>query len=258
MTAKLFDTHIHLSAPDYDQDLEEVLRRARERQVYRIITIGAGYGLAGRNKTLDLIEGHPDLFGAIGIHPNEAHQEFSEQELELAARHPKVVGIGETGLDYHWDDCPPEQQRLVFIQHIQLAQKLKKPLIIHCRKAAADCLAVLQDYGAAEVGGVFHCFSEDADFASQLRKINFLISLTGTLTYKNNQPLRDAVCNIPIEQIMLETDGPYLAPQANRGKRNESSFMLEIAELLAQLKGMTVEAVANATTRNALRLFKME
>jgi TatD DNase family protein len=144
------------------------------------------------------------------------------------------------------------------IQHIELAKKLEKPLVIHCRKAATDCLQVLQDHGASNIGGVFHCYSEDANFASELRKINFLISLTGTLTYKNNQQLRDTVLNIPIEQIMLETDGPYLAPQSKRGKRNESSFMLEVLELLAELKDMTVEAVAAATTNNAIKLFKME
>jgi TatD DNase family protein len=258
MTTELIDTHIHLSAPDYDQDLDQVLERARQNQIYKIITIGAGYGSSGRNKTLDLLNRYPDVYGTLGIHPNEAHQVFCEKELEVAAQHPKVVGIGETGLDYHWDDCPPEQQRRAFILQIKLAQQLKKPLIIHCRKAANDCLKILQDYGASSVGGVFHCYSEDARFASELSKINFLISLTGTLTYKNNQPLRDAVRDIPLEQIMIETDGPYLAPQSQRGKRNESAFLVETVELVAQLKEMSFAAVAAKTTSNALRLFKLE
>jgi TatD DNase family protein len=177
--------------------------------------------------------------------------------VRALAIHPRVVAIGETGLDFFRDRAPRDAQEAWFRGHIELALELKKPIIIHSRDAGKECLQILQEMGASKVGGVFHCFSEDAAFAEKLRDINFLISIPGNVTFKKAEAMRQAVAGTPISQIMVETDAPYLSPEPNRGKRCESAFMVETARCIAKVKGIELEEVAAVTTQNALRLFKL-
>jgi TatD DNase family protein len=257
MSLALIDTHIHLSAPEFDPDLDLVIKRASLQGVAELISIGSGYGQIGIEKTIQIAANYPNVFMALGIHPNEAHNQYSISELKPLLSHPKCLAVGETGLDYFRDHCPAAIQIERFIEQISLAKEIKKPIIIHNRNAGKDCLTTLKQHSAEQVGGVFHCYSEDAEYALELSKLNFLISLTGNLTYKNNSALREAVKLIPIEQIMLETDAPYLSPQSCRGKRNESSLMLETAKMLAEIKQLPLETVAEITTSNAKKLFKL-
>ena len=257
MSLELIDTHIHLSAPEFDPDLDLVIKRATQQQVSTLISIGSGYGQIGIEKTIRIASDYPNVFMALGIHPNEAHNQYSISELKPLLSHPKCLAVGETGLDYFRDHCPPEIQMERFLEQISIAKEVQKPIIIHNRNAAKDCLATLKQNSSGLAGGVFHCYSEDAEYALELSKLNFLISLTGNLTYKNNSALREAVKLIPIEQIMLETDAPYLSPQSCRGKRNESALMLETAQTLAEIKNLSLEAVAEITTANAKKLFKI-
>lgn len=253
----LFDTHVHLDSKEYDSDRNEVIARAQAAGVSRFVSIGAGEGLASAARAINLAEQHSFVWASAGVHPHDAGIEFQPGKLEELASNPRVVAIGETGLDFHYNFAPAEQQERWFVAQIEIARRLKKPLIIHCRQAAAQCLDLLQRHGADEVGGVFHCYSEDAAFALKLRDIRFMISMPGLVTFKNAEAVRTAIRDIPIEQIMLETDGPFLAPIPHRGKRCESSFMVETAKTIAQVKGLPVEELARITTANACGFFKL-
>ena len=283
---ELFDTHSHLDSAVFDTDREEVLARARAAGVTRFVSIGAGAGpaapttgdtnapsgadmnplrtpLASAPQALKLAERHPFIWAAVGVHPHDSRIESEESferhraELRELAHHPRAVAIGETGLDFFYDFSPKVDQFRWFESQIDLAKELGKPLIIHSRNAGMESLNLLTERGAHEVGGVFHCYSESAEFAATLRKINFMISIPGIVTFKKSQNIRAAVAGAPLEQIMLETDGPYLAPEPYRGKRCESSFMVKTAEMVAQIKGISLEEVARITTANALRFFKI-
>jgi TatD DNase family protein len=254
----LIDTHTHLTASDFDGDRDAVLERARAAGVRRLISIGSGYGMKSAGDAVTLAEMHRHIWATVGLHPNDAGLEFEPAFLRPLAGHRKVVAGGETGLDFYWKNAAPEQQERWFRAQIELALEFHKPLVIHARNAGQRCLEVLSEMGAAQVGGVFHCFAEDAQFAAKLAQLNFLVSVPGNLTFKKADGLRAVIQAIPLEQLMLETDAPFLAPQAYRGKRCESAFMLETAGKLAELKGIELEEVAGITTRNAERLFKLE
>lgn len=254
----LFDSHVHLDAKEYDADREEVIARAHVAGVRRFVSIGAGYGAESAKRAIAIAENHPHVWASAGIHPHDGSTALQPEKLHTLARHPRVVAIGETGLDFHYDFAPRDAQENWFRAQIDIAKDLKKPLIIHCREAAPECFAVLSAMKASEVGGVFHCYSEDAEFARKLRDINFMISMPGMVTFKKADSVREAVKNIPLEQIMLETDGPFLAPVPHRGKRCEPAFMVETAKTVAELKGLTLEELAQATTENALRFFKIK
>ncbi len=283
---ELFDTHIHLDSGVFDADRAELIARARAAGVSRFVSIGAGAGpaapksdassapsggdmapdrtpLASAPQALKLAESYPFIWASVGVHPHDATitstDQFEAHRVELArlARHPRCVAIGETGLDFFYDFAPKEDQARWFKTQVELAREVQKPLIIHSRNAAAQCLAILTENNAHEVGGVFHCYSESAEFAQELRKINFMISIPGIVTFKKSENIRDAVRGTPLDQIMLETDAPYLAPEPFRGKRCESSFMVKTAEMVAKVKGVSVDEVARITTENALRFFKL-
>lgn len=258
MAIELIDTHAHLSAPDFSHDIDEVIKRANKNSINTIINIGAGYGLESAKNAVALAEKYDCLKASVGIHPQNATENISElTTIRELAQHPKVVAIGETGLDYYRDWAPKDAQMQWFKAQIDLARELKKPLIIHSRDAGQDCFDTLNNLNASEVGGVFHCFAEDAEFAKKLVDINFLVSFPGTITFKKATALRMIVKNIPLEQIMVETDAPYMAPEPNRGKRCESSFMLDTAKMLADIKEKSLEEIAEITTRNAKKLFKL-
>jgi TatD DNase family protein len=257
MIPELIDTHCHLDSEQFDSDRDDCIKRAVAAGVTRMITIGTGSGLAGARRAIELTRKYPMIWASVGLHPHNAADDFSANELEQLALDPKVVAIGETGLDTFRDWSPIDKQRAAFELQIELARAVKKPLIIHSRMTGAECLETLIRTDAADVGGVFHCFSEDAEFARRLRDINFRISLPGQLTFKKNHPFREICRDIPIEQILIETDSPYLTPEPHRGKRCEPAYVLETAKKLAEVKGLSLAEVGAITTRNALELFSL-
>ena len=255
---EFFDTHCHLDATQFDDDREAVIERAVSAGVKKMVCVGGADGFHSTEKAIAIAEKYPFIWASAGLHPNVAQAAPDKARLLKLAEHPRVVAIGETGLDNHWKDVEPAQQEIWFRLHIEVALETNKPLIVHAREAGADCLRVLRDTGAKACGGVFHCYAEDAAFAAELREMGFLISFTGSLTFKNATALRIAAAGVPIEQIMLETDAPYLAPQAWRGKRCESAQMIETARVLAETKGLSIEEVARITTETANRFFKIK
>lgn len=253
----LVDTHAHMDFDEFAQDLDGYVSRANQAGVKSIISIGSSSGLESAPRAIAVAERFTNVWATAGVHPNEANIAFDIDALEKFAQHPKVVAIGETGLDYYRDHATPQNQDLWFRAQIELAIKLNKPIIVHCRQTAADCLKVLKETNAQKVGGVFHCFSETAEFAAELRKLNFLVSFTGIITFKNATALREAAQNIPVEQMLVETDAPYLAPEPYRGKTCESAYTLETAKTLAKIKGLGIGELAKITTQNAKNLFKI-
>lgn len=252
------DTHVHLNAEQYNDDLQEVINRALAANVKKMVVVG--FDRLTINRAMELIEEYDFLYAAIGWHPVDAIDctESDLQWIEELAKHPKVVAIGETGLDYYWDKSPKETQQKLLRKQIQLAKRVKLPIVIHNREATADCVRILQEEHAEDVGGVMHCFSGSVETAEICIKMNFMISLGGPVTFKNAKKPKEVAEKIPLQYLMIETDAPYLAPHPNRGKRNEPSFVPLVAEEIARLKGLTVEEVAQKTTENAHRFFKIE
>ena len=258
MDLELFDTHTHLDVAEFEADQTEVIERAVAGGVTRFLTVGASNGFDSNFAAIELASKYDFIWASVGIHPHDAALDLDIDRLRQLALQPKVQAIGETGLDFYRNWSPREKQEAWFSAQIELAIELDKPLIIHSREAGAECLQTLIQHDAKRVGGVFHCYAEDAPFAEKLREINFMISLPGTITFKNAEGLRQAVREIPLEQIMLETDAPYLAPTPYRGKRCESAFMLETAKVLAEIKDKTLEEIAQITTTNAFKFFKLD
>ncbi len=252
------DTHVHLNAEQYNDDLQEVINRALAANVKKMVVVG--FDRLTINRAMELIEEYDFLYAAIGWHPVDAIDctESDLQWIEELAKHPKVVAIGETGLDYYWDKSPKETQQKLLRKQIQLAKRVKLPIVIHNREATADCVRILQEEHAEDVGGVMHRFSGSVETAEICIKMNFMISLGGPVTFKNAKKPKEVAEKIPLQYLMIETEAPYLAPHPNRGKRNEPSFVPLVAEEIARLKGLTVEEVAQKTTENAHRFFKIE
>ena len=252
----LIDTHCHLPSLTH-KPLEQILADAQAAGVTRMVCIGAADGIDSARAAVALAEQYDNVWASVGVHPHDAGNFTEVTELEQYLAHDRVVAIGETGLDFFKEWAPFPEQRMLFRNSIAMAKNCGKPLIIHCRDAHAETLATLEECGAAAVGGVFHCYAEDEEFAKKLRDINFLVSLTGILTFKNAAKLRAAVRNIPLEQIMLETDCPYMAPEPHRGKPAEPSHVRIIAETLAAVHETSVEHVARVTTATAERFFSL-
>ncbi len=257
MSLNLIDSHTHIDASVFDEDREGVLERARKVGLKAIINIGASDEFQGAERSIKLAEENPDIWASAGIHPHDAGTALDEERLLKLAQHPRVVAIGETGLDFFKDWSPRPAQEAWFRLQVQIARKVQKPLIIHCRAAADECLAILKSENAAEVGGVFHCFAETAEFARALKDINFMVSFPGIVSFKKAENIHAAAREIPLEQIMIETDAPYLAPEPYRGKRCEPAFILETAQALANLKGLSIQEVADTTARNAIKFYKL-
>ncbi|WP_026593104.1 TatD family hydrolase [Bacillus sp. UNC437CL72CviS29] len=251
----LFDTHSHLNAEQFEEDLQEVIARMKETGV--TYTVVVGFDEITIKKAIELAETYDFIYAAVGWHPVDAI-DMTEDHLvwleELAA-HPKVVALGEMGLDYHWDKSPKEIQKEVFRKQIQLAKKVKLPIIIHNRDATQDIIDILEEENATEVGGIMHCFGGSVEVAKQCIDMNFLISLGGPVTFKNARKPKEVAMEIPMEKLLIETDCPYLTPHPFRGKRNEPSYVKLVAEEIANLKGISYEEVAQITTENAKALF---
>lgn len=251
------DTHVHLNADQYDEDLQEVIDRALNSKVEKMVVIG--FDRKTIKRAIELAESYDFIYAVVGWHPVDAIDCTDEdlEWIEQLAAHEKVVGIGETGLDYHWDKSPRDIQQQVFRKQIQLAKRVKLPIIIHNREATEDVLTILREEDAQEVGGVMHCFGGSIETAQESIKMNFMISLGGPVTFKNAKKPKEVAAEIPLEHLMIETDAPYLAPHPYRGKRNEPSYVPLVAEEIARLKELPVETVAEATTKNAERFYKL-
>ncbi|MCD7036633.1 TatD family hydrolase [Metabacillus sp. GX 13764] len=251
----LFDTHAHLNDLQYEDDLLEVMNRAREEGVENIVVVG--FDRPTIVKAMELTETYDFIYAAVGWHPVDAI-DMTDDDLnwikELAS-HPKVVALGEMGLDYHWDKSPKDVQKEVFKKQIALAKEVKLPIIIHNRDATQDVLDILQSEGAEEVGGIMHCFTGSVEVARQCIDMNFYISLGGPVTFKNAKKPKEVAAEIPLDKLLIETDCPYLAPHPLRGKRNEPSYIRYVAEEIANLRGMTADEVGSQTTENAKKFF---
>lgn len=251
----LVDSHCHIDFPDYAERMPQVLENMARNQVTHALCVSVN--LVDFPRVLALAERHAQLFASVGVHPDHAEGAGLEMnELVERAQHPKIVAIGETGLDYFRQTGDLEWQRERFRIHIRAARKTGKPLIIHTRDAGEDTLRILREERADEAGGVMHCFTETLEFAHAAMDLGFYISFSGIVTFKNALALKEVVKAVPLERILVETDSPYLAPVPHRGKTNEPGWVRHVAEEVASLRGISLEALAGATSANFFRLFK--
>lgn len=253
-TSNLIDTHAHLHASAFDKDRAAVLERASEAGIACIVEIG--YDLPSSRAALHLADQHDHIYAVVGIQPNHVHEaphDWLEQVRTLAA-HPKVVAVGEIGLDYYRMKAPPEQQAGFFRTQLALARELGMPVVIHSREAPADTIAVLRE-DASSVAGIMHSFSGDWEYATACLDVGFLLSLSGPVTFSKAHDLHDVARRIPLDRLLIETDSPYLSPHPFRGRRNEPARVRLVAERIAELRGITVDDVAAAVWRNAERIF---
>jgi len=254
------DSHAHISFEDYSpEEVESVLARAQEAGVEAFINIGAGEGIAGNYKALELAEKHSHIFATVGIHPHDAKLVNDQvlDEIRALTQKPKVVALGEVGLDFHYNNSEPEIQEKVFRQMIGLAKETRLPLSIHVREAYDPLYQILEEEKGFEGGGVIHCFSGDWNFAQKMIDKGFYISFSGIITFKKASDLREVVKKIPTEFMLIETDAPYLTPEPFRGKKNEPAFVVKVAEKIAEVKNLTLEDVSRVTTLNTRRLFRL-
>ena len=257
MPLKLIDSHCHLDNDRFDPDRETVIERALASGVEHMMAIGTGEGPPDLEAGIRLADRYPAVYSTVGVHPHDASKATEETYRQLAAllAHPKVLALGETGLDYHYDHSPREVQRDVFVEQMRIASDARKPIVIHTREAWADTLAFLETHWLPTgLGGIIHCFSEGWEQAQQALALGFYLSFGGIITFPKSLNVQDAARQAPPDRILIETDAPFLAPVPNRGKRNEPSFIVETARKLAQLRGETVESVAAATSANFRRL----
>ena len=251
----LVDSHCHLDFPDLASRLPELLQRMEENAVGLAVCIGVN--LEDFPRVLALAEAHPQLWATVGVHPEYTDvREPDENELLALANHPKVIAIGETGLDYYWQKDKPEWQRARFRTHIRAARRCGKPLVVHTRESAEDTLNVLAEEGADAVGGVMHCFTENWEVARRALDLGFYISFSGIVTFKNAAIVKDVAQKCPLDRILVETDSPYLAPMPYRGKQNQPAYVRHVAEEIARLRDISLEDVTAATTENFFTLFK--
>ncbi len=252
----LVDSHCHLDFPDFADELDGVVARARAADIGRIVSISTR--VAKHDGLIAIAERFPDVFCSVGTHPHNAHEEpdVTAADLVARARHPKVVAIGEAGLDYHYDYSPRDAQERGFRRHIAAARDSGLPLVIHAREADADVARILEEEThKGAFPAVLHCFTGGRDLARRAIALGLSISFTGILTFKNSADLRAIAAELPADRILVETDAPYLAPGKFRGKRNEPSYVVETAKVLAQARDVTFDDIARQTTDNFFRLF---
>lgn len=257
---RLIDSHCHLDFDSFRDDGDAVIARAREVGVARMITIGASGRFEANHEAIDIASRHESVFATVGVHPHEASTVTARllAEIEALARNPVVVGIGETGLDYHYDNSPRAEQREAFRAFLDLAKRLDLPVSIHLRDADEDAAGIVAEEGLGAAGGVIHCFSSDAAAAARFLDLGLHISFSGILTFRTADALRAAARMVPADRLLIETDSPFLAPVPHRGRRNEPALLVHTAAALAEVRGEPIESVAEATTANANRLFRLE
>ncbi len=255
----LVDSHCHLDQDAFDDDRDAVIARARAAGVGRMITIGAGGTLRSNRAAIALAERDPDIYATVAVHPHDTSEitDATWAELRPLWAHPRVVAVGETGLDYYYEHSTPETQRTQLRRFIREAGRAGLPLVIHCRDAYPDLLAIFREEDAAAVGGVIHCFSGTAAEADACLALGFALSFSGIVTFKNAATLRDVAHTTPLDRLLIETDAPFLAPIPHRGKRNEPALVRHVAEEIARATGRSLDDVAAATSRNAERVFRL-
>jgi TatD DNase family protein len=255
---ELIDSHAHIDFPQFAEDREAMLERARAAGISTLLAIGTGPGPERLDSALPFAEQYEWIYASVGIHPHEAKEVTPRHLEELArlAKHPKVIAWGEIGLDYFYDHSPKDAQTKVFCEQMALAKEAKLPIVIHCRDAWPDCLDLLEkEWGPTGIGGILHCFTGTLEQAERGIGMGFLISFAGNATYPKTQHLREVAKALPLERLLIETDSPYLAPQAYRGKRNEPAYVAEVARTLAGVRDLSADEFAAATAANFRRLF---
>ena len=251
------DSHCHINFPELAENIGDVLAQMRNNEVVSALCVSVN--LADFPQVVALAEQHPQIYASVGVHPDyEGVEEPSVARLVELARHPKIVAIGETGLDYFRLKGDLEWQRARFRTHIRAARESGKPLIIHTREAAADTLRIMAEEKAAEAGGVMHCFTETWEVAEAALAMGFYISFSGIVTFKNARQLKEIAQRVPLERILIETDAPYLAPVPHRGKLNQPAYVKDVAAEVATLRGISLDEVGRSTTENFVRLFKLD
>ena len=252
----LIDSHCHINFPDFENRTDELLQNARDNDVGHMLCISTSWENADDVRQLAI--DHKEISASFGIHPNptEGH-EPDLAEIVQRSRDPVIVAVGETGLDYHWNEGDLEWQHKRFERHIAAAREVKKPLVIHTRSAAADTMDKLENENARDAGGVMHCFAENWDIAKRALDIGFYISFSGIVTFKSAREVQEVARKAPLDRILVETDAPFLAPVPFRGKQNQPAYVRHTAEFVAELREMDLEEIAEATTANFYRLFPL-
>ncbi len=253
----LIDTHAHIDMQNYSEQFEEILNNAKNNSVEKIII--PGVEPLGFNRIIEIIEKYDNIYGALGVHPSEAktfNDDVSDRML-LLGTNKKIVAVGEIGLDYYWDKSFVELQKEIFIRQIEIAKELRKPVIIHDRDAHSDTFEILKLTKAKDTGVVMHCFSGSAEFAMQCVQEGFYIALGGVVTFKNAKKMKEVAKIVPIEKLLLETDSPYLTPEPFRGKENQPAYVKYAAEEIARLREIDLDELAQRTSENATRVFKL-
>lgn len=254
----LFDTHVHVNARQFYEDRDEVIERAFQAGVTHMVVVG--FDEETIKLAMEITEAYEPIYAAVGWHPVDA-KDFSPEhlkKLEELSQHPKVVALGEMGLDYYWDTSPKDIQEKVFRQQIQLAKRVNKPIIIHNREATEDVIRILEEENAKEVGGIMHCYSGTVEQIQPCLDMNFYISLAGPVTFKNAKEPKEVAKRVPLDRLLIETDAPYLAPHPYRGKRNEPAYVAEVAKTIAELREMDYKDLCKVTTENACNIFRIE
>jgi TatD DNase family protein len=257
---ELIDSHAHIDFPQFAEDREAMLDRARAAGVVALLAIGTGPGPEKLDAALPFAEQQDWIYATVGIHPHEAKEVTPRHLAELArlAQHPRVIAWGEIGLDYYHDHSPRDVQHRVFRDQMSLARQARLPIIIHCRDAWADCLNMIEEHWRPTgLGGILHCFTSTLEDARRGTEMGFLVSFAGNLTYPKTQNIRDVSKELPLENILIETDSPYLAPQPWRGKRNEPAYVAEVARTLASVRNLSLDEVAATTSENFRSFFRL-
>jgi TatD DNase family protein len=257
----LFDTHCHLNSPKFHgengSEVPQLLEEARKNDVRRIVI--PGYDYESNLRAMEIAKQHEGVYCAVGYHPCDLNDLTDDhyQKLYEWAKLEQVVAIGEIGLDYYWDTTTPELQQAMFRKQIAIAKELDLPIVIHDRDAHGDILKLLQEEDAAKVGGIMHCFSGSWEMAQECMKMNFYISFGGPVTYRNGKRPQEVASKVPLERLLVETDSPYLTPEPHRGKRNQPAYVRHVAEKIAALRGLSLEELANQTSKNACDVFRL-
>ncbi|MBQ3054305.1 MAG: TatD family hydrolase [Clostridia bacterium] len=254
----LFDSHAHLDDSKFDADREKVILSMQESGVSYIANIG--YDLESSRRSIVLAKRYPFIYAVVGVHPHDVENltEADILELKELAKSDKVVAIGEIGLDYYYDNSPRDLQKKWFERQIELALELKLPIVIHNRDSNSDCMEILRKYPVKKIGGIMHCYSGSAQMAKEVIDMGLCLSFAGPVTFKNNRRGVEAVAEVPLSKILIETDCPYLAPEPVRGTRNDSRNVKLVAEKVAEIKGISFEEVAKVTTENAKRVYRIK
>lgn len=254
----IFDTHAHYDDEAFNEDREAVIKSLAAAGVETVVNIGAS--MASSETTLELTRNYPFIYGTAGVHPSETAELDEEkfQRLKEIVREPKIVAVGEIGLDYYWEKPAHDIQKNWFERQLELAREVNLPVVIHSREAAKDTLEIMKAVKAGDMSGVIHCFSYGKDMAREYLDMGFFLGIGGVLTFKNAKKLREVVEYAPMAQLVLETDSPYMAPEPNRGKRNTSANLPYVVNMMAEIKGLSPEDVIAATEKNARRLYRME